>query len=194
MIVATSRLLLWFRRAAALTAVSAAGLSGVSCVTYPPPGGGNVFLEENERPRYGYGGVESPNARPENRPAPPPSRPQQPSSEPKKTPSPAIKRDPSNTTVDLTPPPPKEKKSGEPADREAPSSSSSESGNAQDAPPPPKEKTPPAREDLPFGQPIIGRPGFVYSPYAPTQVVNVEGLPSGTKVECPYTKKHFRVP
>ncbi|RYD38442.1 MAG: hypothetical protein EOP86_00785 [Verrucomicrobiaceae bacterium] len=50
------------------------------------------------------------------------------------------------------------------------------------------------REDLPFGQPVLGRAGFVYSPHARDSLVNVADIPSGTRVECPYTKKHFRVP
>lgn len=49
---------------------------------------------------------------------------------------------------------------------------------------------------FPFGTPVYGKPGFVYSPYSYSQAgeVNVTGIPSGTKVRCPYTKRIFRVP
>lgn len=61
------------------------------------------------------------------------------------------------------------------------------------------QKTPAApapvkRDDLPFGVPVVGKNGYVYSPYTKGQLVDVTGIPSGTRVECPYTKKHFRVP
>jgi hypothetical protein len=50
------------------------------------------------------------------------------------------------------------------------------------------------REDLPYGIPAVTKPGCVYSPYMTTQLVEVAGLARGTKVKCPYTGKHFRVP
>lgn len=50
-------------------------------------------------------------------------------------------------------------------------------------------------QDVPFGLPIPGRPGFVNSPFAAKhQLVDVTGLPSGMEVKCPYTGKLFRVP
>ncbi len=70
-----------------------------------------------------------------------------------------------------------------------PSENSSPSKPAE-TPKPTKQPT-----DLPFGTPYIGKPGFVYSPYAPDKgLVDVSGIPSGTKVECPYTSKQFRAP
>jgi hypothetical protein len=58
--------------------------------------------------------------------------------------------------------------------------------------------TPPAKaetQEIPFGNPITGRPGFVNSPYAAKhQLVDVTGLPVGMEVKCPYTGKLFRVP
>lgn len=58
--------------------------------------------------------------------------------------------------------------------------------------------TPPVKaetQDIPFGAPITGRPGFVNSPYAAKhQLVDVTGLPVGMEVKCPYTGKLFRVP
>ena len=59
------------------------------------------------------------------------------------------------------------------------------------APPP----TPAKREDLPYGIPIPGKKGYVYSPYGEArQQVDVTDIPTGTKVKCPYTGKVFRVP
>ena len=64
--------------------------------------------------------------------------------------------------------------------------------------PAPIATTPPAKaeaQDIPFGTPITGRPGFVNSPYAAKhQLVDVTGLPVGMEVKCPYTGKLFRVP
>ncbi len=52
----------------------------------------------------------------------------------------------------------------------------------------------PAREDLPFGELVPGKTGFVYSPWSKKELVDVSGIPTGTKVKCPYTGKTFRVP
>ena len=64
--------------------------------------------------------------------------------------------------------------------------------------PAPIATTPPAKaetQEIPFGTPISGRPGFVNSPYAAKhQLVDVTGLPVGMEVKCPYTGKLFRVP
>lgn len=60
-------------------------------------------------------------------------------------------------------------------------------------PPPPPAPKP--VDEIPYGEPIPGRPGFVNSPYAAKhQVVDVAGLPAGMEVKCPYTGKLFRVP
>ncbi len=59
------------------------------------------------------------------------------------------------------------------------------------SPPPAKVET----QEIPFGNAISGRPGFVNSPYAAKhQLVDVTGLPVGMEVKCPYTGKLFRVP
>jgi hypothetical protein len=57
-------------------------------------------------------------------------------------------------------------------------------------------KTPEAlREELPYGIPVVGKPGMVQSPYAPEKgMIDVEGFKRGTRVSCPYTGKHFRMP
>ena len=52
-----------------------------------------------------------------------------------------------------------------------------------------------AMQEVPYGELIPGRPGFVNSPYAAkNQLVDVTGLPVGMEVKCPYSGKLFRVP
>jgi len=66
---------------------------------------------------------------------------------------------------------------------------------AAPSPSPPKILPPqPVREDLPFGELVPGKTGFVYSPWSKKELVDVSGIPTGTKVRCPYTSKTFRVP
>jgi hypothetical protein len=47
---------------------------------------------------------------------------------------------------------------------------------------------------LPYGKPIPGKPGFLYSPYDPKFIIDVRGFPPGTLVNDPNTNKPFRVP
>lgn len=55
--------------------------------------------------------------------------------------------------------------------------------------------TPRAAGDIPYAIPIPGKPGFVRSPYAVEKgQVDIEGIPQGVKVKCPYTGQTFRVP
>ena len=50
-------------------------------------------------------------------------------------------------------------------------------------------------DSFPFGIPVPDKPGFVLSPYAPDKgQVDVQGIQSGAKVQCPYTNQTFRVP
>jgi hypothetical protein len=50
-------------------------------------------------------------------------------------------------------------------------------------------------QNLPYAQPVAGKPGFVTSPYAPgSGYVDVRGFPPGTEVKDPYTQKVFLVP
>ena len=51
------------------------------------------------------------------------------------------------------------------------------------------------KRDIPYGIPVAGKPGFVTSPYSPTQgMVDVRGIPSGTEVKDPYSGKFFLTP
>jgi hypothetical protein len=50
-------------------------------------------------------------------------------------------------------------------------------------------------QNIPYGTPVAGKPGFVMSPYAPGNgYVDVRGFPPGTEVKDPYTGKVFLVP
>lgn len=65
---------------------------------------------------------------------------------------------------------------------------------------PPSNPTPPTpvaptASELPYGVPVPGKKGFVYSPYDKSAgFVDVRDISPGTKVRCPYTGKIFRVP
>ena len=51
------------------------------------------------------------------------------------------------------------------------------------------------RRDVPYGIPVLNKPGFVTSPYDPKSgYVDVRGFPSGTEVKDPYTGKIFLAP
>jgi hypothetical protein len=58
------------------------------------------------------------------------------------------------------------------------------------------QKTIAEPESLPVGVPVEGREGMVRSPYHDEEGawVDVAGMPSGSKVRCPYSKKIFLVP
>lgn len=109
--------------------------------------------------------------------------------------APSIPRDPSQTRVDLTPPPPPSAAGSSKLRDNAPDRSL-EKVYPQDRPTPaPVKPAPPVkREDLPYGIVIPGKQGYVYSPFSTKQQVDVSGIPTGTKVKCPYTSKVFRVP
>ena len=54
---------------------------------------------------------------------------------------------------------------------------------------------PKGRRDVPFGVAVPDKPGFVTSPYAPTQgFVDVRAFPSSTEVLDPFTGKIFLTP
>lgn len=49
--------------------------------------------------------------------------------------------------------------------------------------------------ELPFGTPVMGRKGYVRSPFSPDDgLVDVTDIAAGTKVKCPFSGKVFRVP
>ena len=106
---------------------------------------------------------------PADAPAPPPDSNTQPNTDA------ASVQTPSNTP----PPPPPDK----PKDAPPPAAS----GNT----PPPAATA----NELPYGVPVPGKKGFVYSPYDKSAgFVDVRDIGPGTKVRCPYTGKIFRVP
>lgn len=54
---------------------------------------------------------------------------------------------------------------------------------------------PKGRRDVPYGVAVPNKPGFVASPYAPTQgLVDVRAFPSSTEVLDPFTGKIFLTP
>ena len=54
---------------------------------------------------------------------------------------------------------------------------------------------PKGRRDVPYGVAVPNKPGFVTSPYAPTQgLVDVRAFPSSTEVLDPFTGKIFLTP
>ena len=51
------------------------------------------------------------------------------------------------------------------------------------------------KQNMPFGIPVLGKKGFVTSPYLPDgDYVDVSAFAPGTAVRDPYTGKFFRVP
>jgi hypothetical protein len=51
------------------------------------------------------------------------------------------------------------------------------------------------KNNMLYGTPVPGKPGFVTSPFAPDSgYVDVTGFPPGTQVEDPYTGKIFLTP
>ncbi len=52
-----------------------------------------------------------------------------------------------------------------------------------------------ASEELPSGEPVLGRSDVVRSPHTEDSgKIDISGLPPGARVRCPYTGKYFRVP
>jgi len=159
-----------------LLAAAGAALLLSSCQTPPPPMPGPFSPAP---PRYGHQGTQSPSY--------PAADPRQGTSG---TNAPNLLRDPANTNVDITPPPPRDTVPTSPPPLPPVTGNPTTPAPETPAPPPPKP-----REDLPYGIPVVGKKGMVYSPYAPEKgQVDVDGYKRGTKVECPYTGKHFRVP
>jgi hypothetical protein len=165
-------------RSAALVATVAGALTGTSCNLFPPPEhgpGAPPFGPGGQHP-YGYRGTQSPNY-------------QEPRATTGNQGQKEIKRDPNDDNINLEPPPKKDN----PPDNKPPEP---ENTNTPAPPPPPVTNNPPPvkpAEDIPFGTNVVGKKGFVYSPFADKEV-DVVGLKRGTKVKCPYTGKVFKVP
>ena len=53
---------------------------------------------------------------------------------------------------------------------------------------------PPPVPNPEYGKKSEGKPGFIESPYAPGKLIDVRGLPPGTEIECPYTRRPLLVP
>ncbi len=158
-----------------LRALSLLGLAmtAVSCVSNGPPypADGNVFINDR-RPRYGYQGTNTPT--PDN-PGPEEDRP---------------KRNERGEDPEKL-----HDNQGPLAENPHQSDAKPDKPVADPAPTTPTETKPKPTTTLPYGTPVIGKKGFVYSPYAPDKgMVDVTDIPSGTKVACPYTDKVFRVP
>lgn len=72
----------------------------------------------------------------------------------------------------------------------------------EDPKPDPKPDPAPSSGDVPYAEAVPGKTGLVYSPFVPRgndALVKVTDdndvpLPPGTEVQCPITKKNFRVP
>ena len=103
--------------------------------------------------------------------------------------------DPAETSLEITgnpPTTPSTPSGGNPSQSLTKSRSERETSNPAPSPSPTAPRT--SREDLPFGELVAGKTGFVYSPYSKKELVDVSGIPTGTKVKCPYSGKTFRVP
>ena len=48
--------------------------------------------------------------------------------------------------------------------------------------------------EIPYGKPVPGKPGFVFSPSDQFKYIDVRGYPPGTPVTDPYSGKTFLVP
>lgn len=161
-------------RSLALTGLAFSAVSCVSQPAYSPDG--NVFIRDNGRPKYGFQGTNSP-VPGANKPA------TDTTDKPKNTGEDPSKLHDGNTNN--TPPP------TTPDATAGTSTPSATTGGSDDV----KATKPATGTSLPYGTPVIGEKGYVYSPYAPDKgKVDVKDIPSNTKVECPYTGKIFRVP
>ena len=57
-----------------------------------------------------------------------------------------------------------------------------------------KPVPPPTPANPEYGKKSEGKPGFIESPYAAGKLIDVRGLPPGTEIECPYTRRPLLVP
>lgn len=57
-----------------------------------------------------------------------------------------------------------------------------------------KPVPPPSVANPEYGKKSEGKPGFIESPYSAGKLIDVRGLPPGTEIECPYTRRPLLVP
>lgn len=63
-----------------------------------------------------------------------------------------------------------------------------------ETPKPETKPVPPPTANPEYGKKTEGKPGFIESPYSPGKLIDVRGLPPGTEIECPYTRRPLLVP
>ncbi len=63
-----------------------------------------------------------------------------------------------------------------------------------ETPKPETKPVPPPTANPEYGKKTDGKPGFIESPYATGKLIDVRGLPPGTEIECPYTRRALLVP
>jgi hypothetical protein len=182
-VMASSHQLLLVR---SLLTLACAGV--VSCTTdyYAGPDG-NIFMRERRPPRYGHGGTNNPETGDMGQAQPGMRTPHADAQADVGARKPGGTRylDDSGDSSDT--------------DRSRPGSEPSQAHDdtADNKPKPSSDESKPKSSDdgnLPFGVPVPGKEGLVYSPYYSGGYVDVKGMPPGSKARCPYTKKIFRVP
>lgn len=96
---------------------------------------------------------------------------------------------PTTEKVKPTPKAPKKEK------KEEPKIESGESTPSASTEPKTESKPVPAPTSNPeYGKKSDGKPGFIESPYSAGKLIDVRGLPPGTEIECPYTRRPLLVP
>jgi hypothetical protein len=125
---------------------------------------------------------------------PPPSYPVQPQPYRNTPPPPPPPVETEREVARTQPPPPPPK----PTPRSAPTATPRVAVKERTSNPSPPPRSTPAQasnSDLPYGKPVPGKPGYVYSPYDPNGgYVDVKGFSPGQKVKDPYSGKIFLVP
>ena len=85
-------------------------------------------------------------------------------------------------------PPKKEKK----ADPQIESNDPTPTASAD--PKPDSKPVPTPTSNPEYGKKTEGKPGFIESPYSAGKLIDVRGLPPGTEIEDPYTRRPLLVP